>query len=105
MVLAIAGQRAGWVQETYITEDTEQMAADANRDLTAATVDLAARLRGVLSGHTLSRHELASRTTARQNRGARSATCSELRSTLECCAIGQPLGPTNQMISLRSTRP
>jgi peptidyl-dipeptidase A len=39
--LAIAGQRAGWVQETYITDDTEQIAADANRDLTAATVDLA----------------------------------------------------------------
>ncbi|HKO05722.1 MAG TPA: M2 family metallopeptidase [Candidatus Acidoferrales bacterium] len=39
--LLIAGSRANWVQETYITDDTERLAADANRDSTAATVDLA----------------------------------------------------------------
>jgi peptidyl-dipeptidase A len=31
-------QRAGWVQSTYITEDTEKLAAEANKDLIAATV-------------------------------------------------------------------
>jgi peptidyl-dipeptidase A len=41
LTLAVAGQRANWVQQTYITEDTERLAADANRDLSAATVDLA----------------------------------------------------------------
>jgi peptidyl-dipeptidase A len=39
--LSIAAQRANWVQQNFITDDTERMAADANRDLTAATVDLA----------------------------------------------------------------
>ena len=39
--LVLAGQRANWVQQNFITDDTEAMAADANRDLTAATVELA----------------------------------------------------------------
>jgi len=39
--LAITASRANWVQLTYITVDTERIAADANRDLTAAGVDLA----------------------------------------------------------------
>ncbi|HMD30275.1 MAG TPA: M2 family metallopeptidase, partial [Candidatus Acidoferrales bacterium] len=39
--LVTAGQRANWVQQNFITDDTEALAADANRDLTAATVDLA----------------------------------------------------------------
>jgi peptidyl-dipeptidase A len=34
-------QRAGWVQSTYITEDTEKIAAEANKDLIAATVEYA----------------------------------------------------------------
>jgi peptidyl-dipeptidase A len=34
-------QRAGWVQSTYITEDTEKLAAEANKDLIAATVEYA----------------------------------------------------------------
>jgi peptidyl-dipeptidase A len=33
--LAIKAQRAGWVQENFITDDTEQIAADANEVLTA----------------------------------------------------------------------
>src|SRR5262249_24345276 len=33
-------QRAGWVQENFITVDTESMAADANEVFTAATVKL-----------------------------------------------------------------
>lgn len=41
LALSVAGQRANWVHQTYITEDTERLAADANRDLTAAIVDLA----------------------------------------------------------------
>jgi peptidyl-dipeptidase A len=32
-------QRAAWVQATYITDDTEQIAAEANKDLIAATVE------------------------------------------------------------------
>jgi peptidyl-dipeptidase A len=39
--LAVKGQRAAWVQENFITEDTEQIAADANQVLTALSVDLA----------------------------------------------------------------
>jgi peptidyl-dipeptidase A len=39
--LSISANRANWVQLTYITDDTERIAADANRDLTAAAVDLA----------------------------------------------------------------
>jgi peptidyl-dipeptidase A len=34
-------QRAAWVQSTYITGDTEKIAAEANRDLIAATVEYA----------------------------------------------------------------
>jgi peptidyl-dipeptidase A len=34
-------QRAAWVQATYITDDTEQIAAEANKDLIAATVEYA----------------------------------------------------------------
>jgi len=34
-------QRAAWVQENFITDDTEQIAADANQELTAVTVELA----------------------------------------------------------------
>jgi len=41
LVLSVAGQRANWVQQNFITDDTEQLAADANRDLTAAAVDMA----------------------------------------------------------------
>jgi peptidyl-dipeptidase A len=34
-------QRASWVQENFITEDTEQIAADAGQELNALTVELA----------------------------------------------------------------
>ncbi len=34
-------QRAQWVMSTYITEDTERLAAEANKDLIAATMELA----------------------------------------------------------------
>jgi peptidyl-dipeptidase A len=34
-------QRASWVQATYITQDTEKIAAEANKDLIAATVEYA----------------------------------------------------------------
>jgi len=34
--LGLKLQRAGWVQENFITQDTEQIAADANDDFTAA---------------------------------------------------------------------
>jgi peptidyl-dipeptidase A len=34
-------QRASWIQATYITEDTEKLAAEANQVLIAATMDLA----------------------------------------------------------------
>ena len=34
-------QRAAWVQATYITDDTERIAAEANKDLIAATVEYA----------------------------------------------------------------
>src|SRR5438445_336281 len=33
--LGVKGQRAAWVQENFITEDTEQIAADANQALNA----------------------------------------------------------------------
>jgi peptidyl-dipeptidase A len=39
--LSVKGQRAAWVQENFITEDTEQIAADANQALTALSVELA----------------------------------------------------------------
>ncbi len=35
-------QRASWIQNTYITDDTEKLAAEANQDLIAATMELAA---------------------------------------------------------------
>ncbi|HVQ30380.1 MAG TPA: M2 family metallopeptidase, partial [Vicinamibacteria bacterium] len=34
-------QRTAWVQATYITDDTERIAAEANKDLIAATVEYA----------------------------------------------------------------
>ena len=34
-------QRASWIQATYITEDTEKLAAEANQALIAATMELA----------------------------------------------------------------
>jgi len=34
-------QRAAWVQATHITNDTEQIAAEANKDLIAATIEYA----------------------------------------------------------------
>jgi peptidyl-dipeptidase A len=37
--------RADWVQETYITDDTEQMAAEADEAVKAATAELAAQAR------------------------------------------------------------
>ena len=39
--LGLKAQRAGWVQENFITEDTEQIASDANDALTAAGTRLA----------------------------------------------------------------
>jgi peptidyl-dipeptidase A len=39
--LWIKSQRASWVQENFITDDTEQMAADADEAVKAATVQLA----------------------------------------------------------------
>src|SRR5580704_14598948 len=39
--LSTKGQRAAWVQENFITEDTEQIAADASQALNALSVDLA----------------------------------------------------------------
>ena len=43
--LWIKDQRANWVHETYITDDTEQMSADADAALAAATAELAAESR------------------------------------------------------------
>ena len=37
------GQRASWVQENFITDDTEAISADAQQQLLAATTDLALR--------------------------------------------------------------
>jgi peptidyl-dipeptidase A len=39
--LTVRANRAGWVQATYITTDTQQIAAEANQALTAATTALA----------------------------------------------------------------
>ena len=39
--LAIKSGRANWVQDTYITDDTEALAADANEEVLAAVADLA----------------------------------------------------------------
>ena len=38
--LAVKGERAAWVQQNFITVDTEQIAADANQALTAKSVEL-----------------------------------------------------------------
>ena len=39
--LSIKAQRSGWVQENFITDDTEQMAADINDQLTELATRLA----------------------------------------------------------------
>src|SRR4029078_13468892 len=39
--LSIKSGRADWVKSTYITDDTEKIAADANTDLIAATTEFA----------------------------------------------------------------
>lgn len=39
--LSIKASRAGWVQATYITDDTEALAAEANENFIAATTELA----------------------------------------------------------------
>ena len=41
MALSINSGRADWVKSTYITDDTEALAADANKDLIAATTEFA----------------------------------------------------------------
>jgi peptidyl-dipeptidase A len=41
MALAIEASQAGWVQATYITEDTQALAAKANERLIGATMELA----------------------------------------------------------------
>jgi peptidyl-dipeptidase A len=38
--ITVLGQRAGWVQETYITDDTELLAASENERLIARTTEL-----------------------------------------------------------------
>src|SRR5688572_4911804 len=43
--LALRGQRASWVQSTFITEDTEALAADANEDYIEAVTELAGAAR------------------------------------------------------------
>jgi peptidyl-dipeptidase A len=43
--LSIKGQRAGWVQSTYITDDTEALSADANKEYIAAVTELAEKSR------------------------------------------------------------
>jgi len=39
--LGVKASHANWVQENFITEDTELLAADANQNLNALSVDLA----------------------------------------------------------------
>src|SRR5512140_3487810 len=39
--LWVASDRASWVQSTYITDDTEQIAADAQKAVLVNTTDLA----------------------------------------------------------------
>src|SRR5689334_15475479 len=39
--LSLRASRAGWVQSTFITDDTETLAADANKDYIAAVTELA----------------------------------------------------------------
>lgn len=41
--LWVKRERASWVQSNFITEDTEKIAADASKDVIAATVELAAQ--------------------------------------------------------------
>ena len=41
--LWVKRERASWVQSNFITEDTEKIAADALKDVIAATVELAAQ--------------------------------------------------------------
>ncbi len=43
--LWVGAQRASWVQETFITPDTEEMAAEADQAVKAATAELAAQAR------------------------------------------------------------
>src|ERR1700677_4707074 len=43
--LGVAAQRSSWVQETFITPDTEEMAAEADQAVKAATSELAAQAR------------------------------------------------------------
>src|SRR6185295_16402315 len=43
--LSIKGGRADWVKSTFITDDTELMAAEANENLIAATTELAEQSR------------------------------------------------------------
>ena len=45
LTLWVAAQRASWVQETFITPDTEEMAAEADQAVKAATAELAAQAR------------------------------------------------------------
>jgi peptidyl-dipeptidase A len=45
MDLNIKAGRADWVKSTYITDDTEQLAAEANENLIAATTELAEQAR------------------------------------------------------------
>jgi len=43
--LAVKTNRADWVRSTFITDDTETLAAEANRDLIATTTELAEQSR------------------------------------------------------------
>src|SRR5262249_15677252 len=43
--LSIRGNRAGWVQENFITDDTEVISAQAQEKITAVTTDLALKAR------------------------------------------------------------
>jgi peptidyl-dipeptidase A len=43
--LSVQTSRADWVKSTYITDDTETLSANANRDLIAATTELAEKSR------------------------------------------------------------
>jgi peptidyl-dipeptidase A len=43
--LSVKGNRAGWVQENFITDDTEKLSAEAQDEITAATTELIAGAR------------------------------------------------------------
>src|SRR5882724_1035540 len=43
--LSVKTSRADWVKSTYITDDTETLSAEANRDLIAVTTELAEKSR------------------------------------------------------------